>query len=479
LSSADIRRYLANWQAEVDSTLQYLAMAAHEPDKATARVYQSLADIESKHVDFWEKRLRTAGHKPGPRKPSWRARLLIFSARRWGAKAVLETVASNEYEARDDYLPQKETASTSMTSEEHAHARVLRTLLAKTGMGAASFSRTEKGHRRLGGNALRAAVLGSNDGLSSNLSLVMGVAGATVDTHTLLLTGIAGLLAGACSMAMGEWISVTSSRELAEREIQTEKDELEANPEEERQELQLIYEAKGLSASEAAELSTKLLSDPKAAIDVLSREELGIDPSDQRRFALGSSWHVHAAVRVGRIDPGPAADLPDRHNGHRRQPGSGRGRPLSHRHRHRGFHRPIGDPLRRAAVVARLACSGCDVRHRPTDWSGDWRLRQNRSAEEATRDQTEAHAALPAGGPRHRFAARSGEACPGSDGRCRHPLRFVQGEVPSVPSLLAGMTKRAQGMKLDKIRPEDVARSGGSAVNDGDWSAAFSKRPCC
>jgi len=143
------------------------------------------------------------------------ARVLISCARRWGARSVLETVASSEYESRDNYLPQKETATTAMTSEEHSHARVLRSLLAKTGLGAASFLRTEKGHRRLGGNALRAAVLGANDGLSSNLSLVMGVAGASIDSHTILLTGVAGLLAGACSMAMGEWISVTSSRELA------------------------------------------------------------------------------------------------------------------------------------------------------------------------------------------------------------------------------------------------------------------------
>ena len=293
MSSADVKRYLINWQAEVDSTLQYLAMAAHEPDKATARVYEHLAEIERKHAEFWEKRMRTAGHEPGPRKPSWRARVLIFCARRWGAKAVLETVATSEYQARDDYVPQKETATTSMTSEEHAHARVLRSILSKTGLGAASFSRTEKGHRRMGGNALRAAVLGSNDGLSSNLSLVMGVAGATADTRTLLLTGVAGLLAGACSMAMGEWISVTSARELADREIQTERDELEANPEEERQELQLIYEAKGLSPAEAAELSAKLLSDPDAAIDVLSREELGIDPSERG----GSPW-VAAATSM-------------------------------------------------------------------------------------------------------------------------------------------------------------------------------------
>jgi VIT1/CCC1 family predicted Fe2+/Mn2+ transporter len=286
VSAADTRRYRANWQAEVDSTLQYLAMADHEPDANTARVYRNLADIESKHADFWEKRLRAAGSEPGSRKASWRARVLIFCARRWGAKAVLETVASNEYEARNDYVPQKETAATSMTSEEHAHARVLRTILAKTGLGAASFSRTEKSHRRVGGNALRAAVLGSNDGLSSNLSLVMGVAGATVDTHTLLLTGVAGLLAGACSMAMGEWLSVKSSQELAEREMQTERDELEANPEEERQELQIIYEGKGLGSAEAAELSKKLLSDPDTAIDVLSREELGIDPAERG----GSPW---------------------------------------------------------------------------------------------------------------------------------------------------------------------------------------------
>jgi len=286
MSRSDLRRYLANWQAEVDSTEQYLAMAAHEPDAATARVYENLAVIERKHVDFWEARLRAAGHDPGPRLPSWRARVLVYCARRWGAKSVLETVASSEYQSRDNYVPQKETAATAMTSEEHAHARVLRSILAKTALGAASFVRTEKGHRRLGGNALRAAVLGANDGLSSNLSLVMGVAGANIDTHAILLTGIAGLLAGACSMAMGEWISVTSSRELAEREMRTERDELEANPEEERHELQLIYEAKGLGSDEASELADKLLSDPATAADVLAREELGIDPS----VLGGSAW---------------------------------------------------------------------------------------------------------------------------------------------------------------------------------------------
>src|ERR1700689_4773836 len=102
------------------------------------------------------------------------------------------------------------------------------------------------GRRRLGGNALRAAVLGANDGLVSNLSLVMGVAGAEVAGRTILLTGIAGLIAGACSMAIGEWLSVTSSRELNQQQIDIEADELATVPEEEKEELVLIYQAKGL-----------------------------------------------------------------------------------------------------------------------------------------------------------------------------------------------------------------------------------------
>jgi len=138
----------------------------------------------------------------------------------------------------------------------------------------------------VGGNALRAAVLGANDGLCSNLSLVMGVAGAIVDHRTVLLTGLAGLLAGACSMALGEWVSVTSARELAQREVRIEKREVEENPNEEREELQLIYESKGLTQREAGELSNALMKDERTALDALSREELGIDPQELG----GSPW---------------------------------------------------------------------------------------------------------------------------------------------------------------------------------------------
>jgi VIT1/CCC1 family predicted Fe2+/Mn2+ transporter len=286
-SPEDVRRYVANWQGEVDGAALYRAMADSEPDAKLGKVYQGLAAIEEKHAGFWEKQMRAVGREPGPRTPSWRARVLMWCARRFGAKFVLPTMASQEYVGRNDYLAQPETAATGMTHEERMHARVLGAMLTKTsGVEGSMLARVEGRHRSVGGNALRAAVLGANDGLCSNLSLVMGVAGASVSGHAILVTGLAGLLAGACSMALGEWVSVTSSRELAEREMKIERDELAASPEEEREELQLIYEGKGLSGEEARELSTKLLTDPKSALDVLTREELGINPDELG----GSAW---------------------------------------------------------------------------------------------------------------------------------------------------------------------------------------------
>ena len=285
-----ILRLRGNWQNEIDSAAQYHAMALSEPDKAVARVYLELAGVEEKHAAFWEDQLSKAGVEAGPRKPSWRSRVLSWIAGRFGAQLILPTVATSEYQNRNGYLQQPETAGTRMSSQERTHARVLQSLLTRpSGAPGNELARLEGRHRNVGGNALRAAVLGANDGLCSNLSLVMGVAGASANGRFILLSGMAGLLAGAFSMALGEWVSVTSSRELAEREISVEKDELGIAPEEEREELQLIYEAKGLTADMAKELSKRLVSDPRNALDVLTREELGLDPQE-----LGGSARVAA-----------------------------------------------------------------------------------------------------------------------------------------------------------------------------------------
>lgn len=288
----DFSRYRANWQEEIDSAARYLAMAEAERDPGRAQVYRDLAAMEDKHAGFWEKRLTQAGLAVGPRRLSTRARILIWLARKLGPEAILATVASDEQAGRTGYDSQPETTGTRMRAQERMHARLLGSLV-RGGRGAsgAEVGRLEGRHRTIGGNALRAAVLGANDGLSSNLSLVMGVAGAATDQKAVLLAGIAGLVAGAGSMALGEWVSVTSSRELAQRELETERSEIELEPEDEREELELLYRAKGLSPADARALSAELMAKPGAALDVLAREELGIDPDE-----LGGSPLTAAAT---------------------------------------------------------------------------------------------------------------------------------------------------------------------------------------
>jgi vacuolar iron transporter family protein len=290
---SDTRRYLENWQDEVDSASEYRAMAASESDPRLAKVYGNLAAMEEGHIGFWEERLRRAGATVPPRRASWRSRVLAAVARRLGPDLVLATIAAKEAVDQNGYVKQPETAGTAMPGHERWHARVLSQLVATQprGLQGSFLGRLEGRHRSVGGNALRAAVLGANDGLCSNLSLVMGVAGAAIDSHGILVTGLAGLLAGAGSMALGEWVSVTSSRELAQREIRIEASELREDPESEGEELRLIYEAKGLSPSEAATMARRLLADRTTAIDALAREELGIDPKDLG----GSAWEAAVA----------------------------------------------------------------------------------------------------------------------------------------------------------------------------------------
>ena len=286
-TAQDVERYRENWQDEIESAARYHAMADSEARSGVGTVYRELAAMEEKHAAFWERQMSEAGASPGPRRIGWRTRVLVWLARRFGAGLVLPTIAAGEHRDRDDYIAQAETRGTRMAAQERNHARILGLLASGTsGVERGVLAQIEGRHRNVGGNALRAAVLGANDGLCSNLSLVMGVAGAAPSGRAVLLAGIAGLVAGAFSMALGEWVSVTSARELAEREVATEKSELEVTPEDEREELRLIYEAKGLSQGEADQLSRELLARPRTALEVLTREELGIDPGDLG----GSPW---------------------------------------------------------------------------------------------------------------------------------------------------------------------------------------------
>jgi len=289
-----VDRYLRNLQDEVDSAAIYEAMAEREPAPELAELYRRLGEVETRHARFWEGRLRDAGAPVPALTPTSRARVLRFLARRFGPRLVLPTVATLEELDQHVYDDQAETASTPMRAQERSHARLLAVLAGPGGRGMAgpTIARLEGRHRgAVGGNALRAAVLGANDGLTSNLSLVMGVAGAQLQNRAIVITGLAGLLAGSCSMAIGEYVSVQSARELAQRQIGVEAAEIDEAPEEEAEELALIYEAKGLAPGEAQAVAARMMSDRSTALETLTREELGLDPD-----VLTGSPYVAAAT---------------------------------------------------------------------------------------------------------------------------------------------------------------------------------------
>lgn len=292
-TAQDFARYRANRQDEIDSAALYGTLADSEKQPALATVYRKLSETETEHAHFWEARLREAGQPVPTSGLSWRARTLIFLAKRFGAQFILPTITGLEQKDDKSYRAQPEAGTAAMASQEQSHALILSELTNNNrgGMAGSALASLEGRHRSAGGNALRAAVLGANDGLLSNLSLIMGVAGAESSGQAIIVAGFAGLLAGASSMALGEWLSVQSSRELYERQIKIESDELNAVPAEEEEELALIYQAKGLTPEQAKEFAGRLISDKGAALDTLSREELGIDPQE-----LGGSAYEAAAT---------------------------------------------------------------------------------------------------------------------------------------------------------------------------------------
>ncbi len=293
----DIERYHANLRAEQEGATLYQLLAKKERDEHLAELYRRMAEVEQRHASVWVDYLRRVGETVPPYTPGWRIRTLALLAQRFGVSAVLPLISTMERKAVSAYDTQPEAQAAGMPAEERSHVRIFRAIQTSTHGGIAGpvLARFEGRHRATsGGNALRAAVLGASDGLTTNLSLVMGVAGANLPGHTILFTGLAGMLAGALSMAIGEWLSVQSARELYTRQIEVERQELAAIPEEEQEELALIYQAKGLDQETAQKMAQRIIAGDgqdgkhEAALDTLSREELGIDPQELG----GSAWQA-------------------------------------------------------------------------------------------------------------------------------------------------------------------------------------------
>jgi vacuolar iron transporter family protein len=284
---------LRRWRDLLASEREAAALYDRLADAATgerSEILRELAGVERRHAAHWEERLRSAGAEvPAPSAPGLRTRLLAGTARRFSLDAVLplieraETSDAGLYDADPD-------AAAGMAADERGHARTLAAMRAGGREHASldpreKIARRERWHRGDRSGALRAAIFGVSDGLVSNTALVMGFAGSGASRSTVLLAGVAGLLAGSFSMAAGEYVSMTGQREMFEREIALERTELEEKPEEELEELVLIYRAKGLPTGQAREIAQRIMSDREVALDTLAREELGLDPDE-----LGSPW---------------------------------------------------------------------------------------------------------------------------------------------------------------------------------------------
>jgi VIT1/CCC1 family predicted Fe2+/Mn2+ transporter len=255
---------LESWTEEQRSAYLYRACAEAEAGTSRADLFRRLAGEAEAQAAIWRAQL-TASGKPAPQPflPDARTRLVARLVQVLGPRRLRAVLAAMKVRGMAIYSRRD-----------------------PGGHSAPIAGSIEHRHRGLGGGGnLRAAVFGVNDGLVSNASLIFGVAGANPDAAVVLLTGVAGLTAGAFAMAAGEFVSVRSQRELFEYQIGLERDELAEYPDAEAQELALIYKAKGLSGSEAERVAKQLVADPEHALDTLAREELGLNPDE-----LGSPW---------------------------------------------------------------------------------------------------------------------------------------------------------------------------------------------
>lgn len=269
---------LKNWHEERQSAWLYRIIATGEGDPKIADLFNALAVAADHQAGIWASRFVTEV----PRfVPETRARIVAWLIRRLGPRAIKPILATMKVRGLSvlQMTPMSGHAMPTQISEVGArHRGVAR-----------------------GGN-LRAAVFGVNDGLVSNTCLIMGVAGSGGDLSTLLITGSAGLIAGALSMAAGEYLSMRSQREVFESQIALERAELASYPEEEIEELALIYSARGLELAAARHFARELIQNPEHALATLAREELGLNPDDLGSPG-GAALFSFAAFALGALVP--------------------------------------------------------------------------------------------------------------------------------------------------------------------------------
>jgi len=253
---------LESWTEEKRSAWLYRVVSDCESGTPRQVLFLELAQAAERQAGLWAAEMAKAGLRPPAAfTPDARTRLIGWLLPRLGVRPLKGMLAAMKVRGMSLYhAPVPHGIPTSLDQLDNDR------------------------HAASNGN-LRAAVFGVNDGLVSNASLILGVAGAAAAPSVILLSGVAGLLAGAFSMAAGEYVSVRSQREFYEYQIALEREELDQYPQEEAAELALIYQAKGVGKEEARRMADALLRDPDRALDTLAREELGLNPDE-----LGSPW---------------------------------------------------------------------------------------------------------------------------------------------------------------------------------------------
>jgi VIT1/CCC1 family predicted Fe2+/Mn2+ transporter len=301
----NLAAFQEHWQDEGDAAFLYGMLASREADPARANVFQRLRNVEERHAAIWESLLRDHGRAPGPFRPSPRAQLLAFIGRRFGTGALVSLLLREEGREVKAYLNMhrqtpRDTAggpeALQLARESAEHASTLAEL-----SGAKPDS--EPWHRTASGGFLRNVVYGFNDGLTANFGLVAGVLGATATAQhqAVIVAGVAGLIADALSMGSSGYLAAKSEQEVYEHEIQMERDEISLMPELERDELALIYEAKGMPQDAAHALATDALRDPERMLEEKVQSELGIGA--HRGSPLREGWVTGVATALGALIP--------------------------------------------------------------------------------------------------------------------------------------------------------------------------------
>jgi VIT1/CCC1 family predicted Fe2+/Mn2+ transporter len=307
VTAPDLDSFVHHWQDEADAAFLYRLLADAEPDPAKSSIYRRLAEVEDRHLEIWAALLAQNGRKIGPHKPTARTRLLAFLGRRFGPGFLLPMLLAEEGREVKAYLDMHRTTGQGVAGRDEAlvlakesaeHATTLNGIAGRTG---------EPWHRTGAGGFLRNVVYGFNDGLTANFGLVAGVIGASTltgaatDYHHVIVAGVAGLIADALSMGSSGYLAAQSEREVYEHEIAMERDEVAMMPEVERDELALIYEAKGMDRESAYRIATQVMADPEKMLAEQVQEELGI--SESHTSPLREAWITGLATAVGALIP--------------------------------------------------------------------------------------------------------------------------------------------------------------------------------